>query len=155
MWEGYEWRGKTITFETFREFIETPPPDGLGTTVEELISFCRKYPEVADLLDQVVQEQALVYRPRARAHASKRPSGKSYQRSIRRLRTLASYDPKAKKLYERFLQSEITASYALKELGKRKSRYGVEASAESVVQFIKRHLSKPERNKVIKALEKG
>ena len=62
VWEGYEWKGKTIIFSSFREFVETPPPQGLGTTVDELITFCKKYPEVADLVDKTVQEQAPTYR---------------------------------------------------------------------------------------------
>jgi hypothetical protein len=155
VWEGYDWKGKTVSFGTFREFVEAPPPEGLGTTIADLVRFCQKYPEVADLVDQTVQEQKPEYHPKKgndRAVA-KRSNGSGYQRSLRQLRILAQEDPRAMKLREQVLRGEITPNQALKDLGKRKSRYGVEASAESIVQFAKRHLSKSERKKVIKALD--
>jgi hypothetical protein len=155
VWEGYDWRGKTVAFGTFREFVETPAPEGLGTSIPELVSLCRKYPEIADLIDSVVQEQSPGYRPPKSAHKGnhKRPSGTSFQRNLRRLRNLALENPEAKRLHAEVLAGRMSASGALRELGKKKPRYGVEASAESVVQFIKRHLSKSERSKVIKGLE--
>lgn len=44
VWEGYDWKGKEVKFTASGNCVETPPPEGLGTTVEELVSFCKKYP---------------------------------------------------------------------------------------------------------------
>ena len=156
VWEGYIWKGKTVSFGSFREFIETPPPEGLGTNIDELVRLCKKYPEVADLIDQTVQEQTPLYRPPQRGNnipALKKANGTSFQRSLRRLRNLAQTDPEARKLRDQVLQGEISPSKALIQLGKRKSRYGVEATAESIIEFAKKHLSVSDIRKVIKELQ--
>jgi hypothetical protein len=156
VWEGYDWRGKTVSFGTFREFVEAPPPEGLGTTIDELVRFCRKYPEIADQIDQTVQEQVPDYRPPKREHNAppyKKARGNSYQRSLRRLRNLAVDDKKAADLRKQVMRGEISPNHALMELGKLNARYGVEATPESVVAFINKHLKKGDIRKVVDALK--
>jgi hypothetical protein len=153
VWEGYSWKGKTITFGTFREFVEASPPEGLGASVEDLVTFCKKYPEIAELIDQTVQEQMPEYRSANKLPTHNRSNGTSYQRSLRRLRTLAQENDKAKKLREQVLNGEITANAALKDLGIKKARYGVEATIDGIVQFAKKHLSKSQIKKAAKILE--
>jgi hypothetical protein len=57
MWREYiqEKTGEVFRFDNFKEFVETPPPDGLGTTVATLIRLCVDDPLVVDLIDEVVQ----------------------------------------------------------------------------------------------------
>jgi hypothetical protein len=155
VWEGYDWRGKTVTFGTFREFVESPAPEGLGSTVPELMSLCRKYPEIADLIDSVVQEQSPSYRPPKSAHKGnhKRPSGTSFQRNLRRLRNLALEDKEAKRLHAEVLAGRMTANGALRALGKRKARYGVEATPESVQAFVKKHLNSRQIKRLVDLLQ--
>ena len=129
VWEGYDWKGNTITFGSFQEFVETPLPEGLGTTISELIGYCKKYPEIADLIDQIVVGQKTVYRPPEsvyNVHTKKRSSGNSLQRSLRRLRTLAQNDPKVKNLQDQVFRCEISANQALTQLGIRHRRFGLE-----------------------------
>lgn len=163
-WEGYEFRGKVLQATSFREFVEAKPPQGLGTTIEELIHLCNKYPAVVEGIDQVLKEASIhggdrksdkIKMDNIHLEKVKAPNGTSLQRSLRRLRVLAETDSKAKFLRDQVLHGDISANHALKELGKRKSRYGVEASVESIVQFAKRHLSKSEIKKVAKALEEN
>lgn len=156
VWEGYDWRGKTVTFGTFREFVETPPPEGLGTTVAELVSFCKNYPEIADEIDRIIQEQSTEYHPPKDAHGiqEKRPTENSLQRSLRRLRNLAKNDSKAATLRSQVLRGEISANYALRELGKRKTRYSVDTTPENLATFAKKHLTKTQIKQLIEELEK-
>lgn len=154
VWEGYDWRGKEVRFTTFREFVETSPPEGLGTTVEELINFCKKYPEIADLVDQTIQEQAPSYTPPAGGYniPPRKARGTSFQRSLRRLRNMADTDKEAAKLREKVLRGEMSANRALLELGTRKKRYAVEATPEALAVFAKKHLKPAQVKKLIEEL---
>ena len=157
VWEGYEWQGKSVTFSSFREFVETSPPEGLGTTIADLVGYCKKYPEIADLIDLTVQEQTPSYRPPKRGDnipPLKKAKGTSFQRSLRRLRNMAQENPQAAELREQVLRGEISANHALRKLGVRKARYGVEASPESVAAFASKHLSKKQREKLVDLLSK-
>lgn len=142
-WEGYSWRGKTISFSSFREFVETPLPEGLGTTIEDLVSLCRRYPEIADLIDQVVQEQMPAYRPPKNKAGinKKRPSGTSFQRALRKLRGLAAENDEARRLREDVLSGKLSANSALRELGHRKVRYTIEPTPQSIANFVRKRLS--------------
>ncbi|MGB8214700.1 MAG: hypothetical protein WCE68_14170 [Anaerolineales bacterium] len=160
-WEGYEFRGKVLQATSFQAFVEAKPPQGLGTTVDDLINLCKKYPAVVDGIDQVLRNERGKVVDRGGegfkenvAHFEKKASkANSFQHSLRRLRTLAEADPKARSLREQVLRGEISANHALRELGKRNARYGVDASPESVVAFAKKHLNKSEIRKVIEALK--
>jgi hypothetical protein len=46
--------GEPAPFESFVEFVTTPPLEGLGTTVKLLERICQDDPETHDLLDQAV-----------------------------------------------------------------------------------------------------
>lgn len=154
-WEGYEYRGEIVK-TTFREFVVAQPPRGLGTTVETLIQLCKKYPAVVEAIDQLLKEESShggdrksekinVYNIHIDSDTKKhRPAGTSLQRSLRRLRNLATVDEKARSLRERVLRGEMSASRALKELGKQKVRYAIEANPRSIAEFAKKRLSAKE-----------
>jgi len=155
VWEGYNWKGKVISFGTFREFVEASPPEGLGTTIDELIALSKKYPEVVDLIDLTVQNQTSEYhRPKNTLSSKKIKSGNSYQRNFRQLRILAAEDPKAKVLHEKVLKGELSVGQALIQLGKRRRRYGVENTPDSVVKFVRRHFSSSQIKKIHDELAK-
>lgn len=155
VWEGYDWKGKVVKFGSFREFVETPPPEGLGTTVEDLIGFCKKYPEIADLVDQTLQEQAPIYqRPEGGIlYPPQKKRGTSFQRSLRRLRNLAESDKRAADLRKKVLLGEISANYALLELGKRTKRVALVPTPEGFIAFAKKHFKKAEIKKIIDELK--
>jgi hypothetical protein len=158
VWEGYDWRGKTISFSTFREFVETPPPEGLGTTIDDLVQLCKKYPEVADQIDQIMQEQMPAYHPPIRGNITtpyKKAKGNSFRQSIRRLRVLAQNDPKADELRQRVLRGEISANKALLELGKRRQRFSIEPTPTNVITFIKRYMSTEQIEILVEKLQEG
>jgi hypothetical protein len=163
-WEGYEYRGEIVK-TTFREFVTAQPPRGLGTTIETLVQLCKKYPAVVEAIDQLLKEESshggdhksekikLYNIQLDLTNSKKAPSGTSLQRSLRRLRNLAAVDEKARELREKVLRGEMSASRALKELGKQKVRYAVEATPESIAEFAKKRLSKQGLRKLKNLLE--
>lgn len=151
VWEGYNWQGKTVSFSSFREFVETSPPEGLGTTVDELIGFCRKYPEIADQVNQLIQEQKPIYKPPV--GLDKRPKSRgSYRRNLQRLRVLAENDQAAMKLRKQVLAGEISLRQALISLGVERKKYSIEASSDAVVAFIQKHLNSEQVKDVLDML---
>lgn len=161
-WEGYEFRGKLIQKTSFREFVESKPPQGLGATVEELIRLCQKYPAVVEGIDQILRSEAGKGGDRrsedfkvnnVHFEKGKTPKGNSLQRSLRRLRNMAATDPKAAKLREKVLQGEMSANRALLELGTRKKRYAVEATPEALAAFAKKYLKPAQVKKLVEELE--
>ncbi len=162
-WKGYEYKGEIIK-TTFREFILAQPPKGLGTTIEDLIQLCKKYPAVIEAIDQILKEESSVSgesknetknqnNNQLNENKKTRPSiTGSLQRSLRRLRNLAAIDQRAYTLREQVLRGEISANRALKELGKQKTRYTVEATVSSLANFAKKRLSAQEIEELKKLL---
>ena len=137
----------------------------MGTTIETLVQLCKKYPAVVEAIDQLLKEESshggdhksekikLYNIQLDLTNSKKAPSGTSLQRSLRRLRNLAAVDEKARELREKVLRGEMSASRALKELGKQKVRYAVEATPESIAEFAKKRLSKQGLRKLKNLLE--
>jgi hypothetical protein len=48
--------GQIIEFKTFRAFIETPPPMGMGSSLEKLREICSGSEEALRLIDEVAGE---------------------------------------------------------------------------------------------------
>lgn len=44
---------ETISFKTFRAFVEAAPPEGLGTNLKTLRRLCTDAPQVLDLIEQM------------------------------------------------------------------------------------------------------
>ena len=57
-WEGYEFRGNVIQATSFREFVEAQPPQGLGTTINDLMQLCKKYPAVVEGIGQILKDES-------------------------------------------------------------------------------------------------
>jgi hypothetical protein len=49
--------GKLVKFDFFIDFVQTPPPTGLGTNFETLWQFCADNPQLLNLLDQAAQRE--------------------------------------------------------------------------------------------------
>jgi hypothetical protein len=51
-----EFLGEIVEFKTFREFIEDPPPMGMGSSLDKLREICSGSEEVLKMIDGVVGE---------------------------------------------------------------------------------------------------
>jgi len=48
--------GEIVQFDSFREFIEAPPPMGMGSSLEKLKEICSGSEEALRMIDEVVGE---------------------------------------------------------------------------------------------------
>jgi hypothetical protein len=48
--------GEIVQFDSFREFIEAPPPMGLGSSLEKLREICSGSEEALRLIEEVAGE---------------------------------------------------------------------------------------------------
>lgn len=150
VWEGYLWNGKIIQFNTFQEFVEAPPPEGFGTTLDNLVKLCGKYPEIVELIDQTVSEQKQQYQP---LNGHRKTKETSMSKSLRRLRRAAETNPEVEAVRQLVLQGKMSTYRAFIELGWRQKRYSVTATPESVFNFASHHLNEKQLLSLIENLK--
>ena len=115
-----------VEFKTFREFMETLPPEGLGTDERTLKNLCRDDIEASDLIDRALQgkpggdkrsESAITV---DNVNNDQRPTGNSRNAALRRLRK------DAPALHARVLAGDLSAHAAMIEAGFRKKPTALE-----------------------------
>lgn len=52
--------GRNVRFDFFEEFVQAPPPEGLGTTVQKLKDLCVHDEHVANLIDREINKKMLL-----------------------------------------------------------------------------------------------
>jgi hypothetical protein len=164
MWREYldEKTGELFRFDNFREFVETPPPDGLGTSVATLIRLCVDDPLVVDLIDEMVQYSlidfaaaslALKKEEEAKTDGRKHiATGTSRQAGLRKLRKYAEGNPKIEQLRQAVLAGEISVNKALVEAGLRAERFTITKDPEKAAEALKRSFSQEELKQLIRLL---
>ncbi|WP_414569514.1 hypothetical protein [Nostoc sp. CCY 9925] len=118
--------GEIVRFEYFVDFIQTPPPAGLGTDFDTLWRLSDHDPLLLDLLDRAVQREpgAPEKNPRIDNYQKnvddihsyeqpERPSGTSKQAGLRQLRR------KNPELHAKVLAGELTVNAAMVQAGLR------------------------------------
>ena len=157
-WQEYQFQGRMMLHTTFREFVEAPPPDGLGTTIGELVRLCQKEPVVVDMVDQVLAGQEPIGRPirawNVGAIDGKKRSkqGTSIQYSLRTLRGLAKSDSRASELRDQVLRGEVSANRALVLLGKRVPRVGIEMTPKGAAKTLKKQFTPEQIRELVELL---
>jgi hypothetical protein len=93
-----------VEFDSFLEFLEAKPPEGLDAKFDDLWQLCRDYPDIQAMLDQAVQgkqgertdlKSNLVYN----VHEVDRPAGNTRACGLRKLRKYAEENPKVAEVY--------------------------------------------------------
>jgi len=121
MWREhtYEKTSQTFKFDTFQKFVETHPPDGLGTKIENLFKLCLDDSTAIELIDkalEIVGEAKDTDKPRI-----KRPAVSSArQAGLRRLRRYAEENEQIASLRRSVLAGEMSVNAALVAAGLRK-----------------------------------
>lgn len=134
--------GHVSHFSTFIEFVQAPPPVGLGTDFQTLWHFCSDHPALLDLLDKSVK------RPPGNHSKSKNatdkleetqsaigvrhPSGNSRQAGLRRLRK------EAPELHAKVLSGELSVHSAMVEAGFRLKQITVSAEIEKAADALEK-----------------
>lgn len=155
MWREhtYEKTGETFRFDSFQQFVETHPPDGLGTKTENLFHLCLEDTAATELLDNTLI-----------AEATRRPEGKdapiirrpaittARQAGLRRLRRFAEQNASAEALRQSVLEGKMSVNAALVAAGLRKPRVTIPKDVQKATEALKRIYTPEERQQMIQAL---
>jgi hypothetical protein len=166
MWREYldKKTGEVFRFDSFKEFVQSPPPGGLGTTVATLIRLCVDDPLVVDLIDEIVQ--FTVPEPTAIYHYAKNEengnnkeepkkyiaTGTSRQAGLRKLRKYAESNPQVEELRQAVLAGEMSVNKALIESGLRADRITIARDPEKAAEALKRTFTTEELKQLIRLL---
>lgn len=50
--------GMVVEFDSFKDFIEAPPPKGFGIPIEKFKELCRLHPDVVAKIDRLIEEDS-------------------------------------------------------------------------------------------------
>jgi hypothetical protein len=145
--------GEVARFNSFAEFVTTPPPAGLGTDIETLERLCRDDAEAITLLRQTTT--------RPRGGDTRSPDAQTNSNNVTietpdrgntRAYTLDRLSRERPDLYQRVVNKELTANAAAIEAGWRKRKVQLDPEPQAVVSFIMRHFNDEERAYIVRAL---
>lgn len=139
MWREhtYDKTNQTFKFDSFQEFVEKHPPDGLGTKVETLFKLCLEDSTAMEMIDKALEtvgeakdgEKPQVKRP---AVSSARQAG------LRRLRRFAEQNEEIAALRQAVLAGEMSVNAALVAAGLRKPRITIPKDLIKATAALKR-----------------
>ena len=132
---------RTVKHDTFESFILETPPDGLGSTVEQIGDMIRHDAEALTLYSELVTEQ-----PGRRWETDNHDSVIAYNISNKKvsagtsrpyaLRKLHKEEPE---LHAKVISGELSANAAMIEAGFRKKTATVVLESDKVIDFIHKH----------------
>jgi hypothetical protein len=167
MWREYlnEDTGEVFTFESFKEFVETDAPEGLGTTIPILIRLCADNPLVVDLIDEMIQFTltgepiGINYLAKEENGDNRQEDGKRYiatgtsrQAGLRKLRKYAESNPQVEQLRQAVLIGDMSINKALIEAGLRTDRITITRDPEKAAEVLKRSFTEEELKELIRLL---
>jgi hypothetical protein len=155
--------GEVFRFDSFKEFVVTPPPEGLGTTVATLIRLCADDPLVVDLIDEMVQftfaDPVVIDQYTKKENTDGESDAKKYittgtsrQEGLRKLRKHAETNPQVEELRQAVLAGEMSINKALVEAGLRPERLTITRDPEKAAEALKRTFSTEELKQLIRYL---
>lgn len=166
MWHEHlhEETGEVFQFENFKEFVVSPPPQGLGTTIATLIRLCADDALVVDMIDQAVQFTppdlvGISHPVKSENGDSASQDGKRYiatgtsrQAGLRKLRQHAETSPQVEQLRQAVLAGEISINKALIEAGLKSERITITRDPEKAAEVLKRSFTNEELQQLIRLL---
>ncbi len=133
--------GQQVGFETFREFVETAPLDGLGADIPIIKRLCCGDQVAIDAIDRVTKGRQgartdLLYN--IQEVKDRAPTGTSTARALRKLRN------QAPTLHQRVLAGELSPHAAMVEAGFRKKTMTIPTNVDGIARALKRRLTADE-----------
>ncbi|MFN2455992.1 MAG: hypothetical protein ABR577_17440 [Pyrinomonadaceae bacterium] len=157
MWREhmFEKTGQVFRFNSLTEFIETHPPDGLGTTVDKLFALCSEDSSVLEMLDQAIQADINNRNESTNTSESKQRfrASNSRQAALRRLRRYAEQNRAAAAARKAVLEGRMSVNAALVELGLRKKRITIPKDVDAATEALKRHYNSDELQQLVRRLK--
>jgi hypothetical protein len=165
MWRAHldEKTGEVFQFDNFKAFIETYPPDGLGTNTATLIRLCADGALVVDLIDDTIQFTAgdvsgITYAVKDEVGAPQQEAkkhiatGASRQAGLRKLRKYAGDNPQVEELRQAVLTGKMSINKALIRAGLRPERLTIARDPEKAAEALKRSFTSEELKQLIRLL---
>lgn len=165
MWQSFviEDTGEIVEHPTFKSFVETPPQEGLGTTVKTLINICHEHIELIDKIDGLCKADSVQGKRNDlnivdNIHEVRKPDGTSKEAGLRRLRReidKAKNNPdkqaNIRSLQQQVFNHEISIHKALVTIGARRETMTIPVDPKGAAKALKRKFS-PEQLAQLKGL---
>ena len=147
---------KTYRCQSFQEFIEIAPPQGVGVSIETLWHLCRDDQEAQDLIDQATQRRRGA--PEGSQNAKKNrelnlyniqdknkaPTGTSKQAGLRKLRSYAKDNAEINELYNMVIEGRMSVNRALIKANLRAKNLIIPSDIQKAAKALKRHFTAEE-----------
>lgn len=151
--ERYVYQTKEIArFDSFREFVEKPPPEGLGANLKMLRKLCADAPVVIDLIEQAQENLPHGGDRRSRDFKSNNvmvenlPRGNSSGYSLKRLRD------RFPALHQKVLSGELSVNQAMIAASLRRKSIYITRDIEKTAQIIQKHFTRREIDRLVEYL---
>lgn len=153
MWREHhdEKTGETFQFDDFLEFIETHPPDGIGTKVEVILKHCIDHPVVLDMIDRIIQNTRKAPN-RDKTTVRKKAVRNARQTGLRRLRLYAEQDERIAEYRRAVLAGEMSVNAALVAAGLKKPRITLPKDVNKATSALRRVYSSDEIEQLVMLL---
>jgi hypothetical protein len=143
---------ETIKFQTFEEFLQTSPPEGLGTNLKTIRKLCHEDIAAIDLIEQVKTKR--FHGGDRRSQDFKRNNvtvetlnrGNAKEYSLNRLRK------ERPELHQAIINGKLTVNQAMIKANFRKQKFQVEKDVEKISSFIKKNFTNEEIDQLLKLL---
>lgn len=153
---------KTYRCQSFQEFIEVAPPQGVGVSIETLWHLCRDDQEAQDLIDQATQgtrggnnnplglggktgKRNIVKLDNIQLDNKKKaPTGTSKQAGLRRLRKHIENNAEINALYNMVIEGRMSVNRALIKAGLRSKNLIIPSDIQKAAKALKRHFTAEE-----------
>ena len=144
-----------IRFISFQEFVETAPPEGLGTTLKLLRRLCADYPVVLDLLEQTQEPKRRGGDRRSQKLKENKSDNVKFENSLRgnssaySLKKLRTNRPD---LHRKVLAKELSVNQAMIAAGFRQKTIFIINDVNKTALVIRKHFNRQEIETLIKCL---
>lgn len=153
---------EVASFDTFQQFVESTPPNGLGATVHLLRRMCNDDVETLDLIDQAMQrgpgktwDSRTVDNTVDIVNNNPRPTGNTAASGLRRLRKMAASSPAVAELQSAVLGGEMSVNAALVQAGLREKTITIPVNPQRAAGAIMRHFTTEQVNELVSLLTPG
>jgi hypothetical protein len=146
--------GEIVVFKTFEEFLQTSPPQGLGTDYKMIQRLCAENLETLDLLELVKKKRThggnrkseSFKRNNVTFEISKR--GNSVEYALKRLRK------EKPDLHKQIIEGKLSVNQAMIAAGFRQKKVQITKDVHAVGRFIKANFSDAEIGEILELLSK-
>ena len=148
--------GEIVTFDTFEQFVNAKPPEGLGTTISKLKWLCTVSPELLSLIEKA---DTILQKPPESPSATNKPNKPalySKEWTIDQLETANRPDLTKKLLTGKMTPSEVQVEMGWRKHGKKEAPQSQSKQAKRFSkEWTLERLANTQRTDLIEKLQTG